>query len=253
MTTRRSTAAAVAVLVLATVVATVALLDVNRDTYQDWVNFDPQGNDQQWEALRTSAALMYTSGHSVGHLCATLLGVLIGQITGRTGRLRHAGIAAAGGAGLAAVSLALALPRASTGIGRLWMVDELTRHGFPFDHNLLHDQGVFAFFALGFVAFPLFAVLGLGASLARGPRLAAVLALAWHPVSVVGGFLTTGVPAVMWPLYSNAGTARLVLRWPVSALVVALVLAVWAAGACLIGFASRARPVRAAPAAETGH
>ena len=119
-----------AVLALATALAAEALLDANRDAYESWINRDPQGNDQQWEALRVSAALMYTSGYSVGHLCAALFGVLVAALTPGRARIFHMAVAPLAGVVLAAVSLAVGLPRARAAVGSLWMIDELGRHGF---------------------------------------------------------------------------------------------------------------------------
>ena len=126
-----------AVLVLATALATIGLLDVNRDAYHDWVNFDAQGNEQQYEELRTSAAMMYTSGHAVGQLGAALFGVLLAATAARRANRWTVALAITGGAILALVSLALALPRARAAVGELWMIDELTGRGFVFDQNLL--------------------------------------------------------------------------------------------------------------------
>jgi len=236
------------VLLLATAVASVALMGVNRDTYHDWINFDPQGNEQQWDALRMSAALMYTSGHAVGQLCAALFGVVLGATTASRERRLSLAVAVAGGIGLAVVDLALAPSIATREVGKLWMVDELTRHGFSFDPNLLHDRGVLALLVAGLVAFPLWAVLGLAASLVVRPLRAAAFALVWYPVCLVGGFLTAGVPALGLPMYSNPGMAQLMLRWPVTALAATLVLSLWAVGIMRV---ARVSEVAAAPPATT--
>ncbi len=246
-------AAGFAVLVLATALATIGLQDVNRDAYHDWVNFDAQGNEQQYAELRASAAMMHTSGHAVGQLCAALFGVLLGATTARRVTRWTVPLAVAGGVILALVSLALALPRASAAVGELWMIDELTSRGFVFDHNLLHDAGVVAFLVAGLTAFPLWAVLGVGATLRWRPVLVAIVALVWFPVSIVGGFLSAGVASGILPLYSNLGLAQLTLRFPWAAAIVTLVLAAWAAGFYLIGRAARRRTPQTASAQDVHH
>ena len=242
-----------AVLVLATALATIGLLDVNRDAYHDWVNFDAQGNEQQYEELRTSAAMMYTSGHAVGQLGAALLGVLLAATAARRAQRWTVALAITGGAILALVSLALAFPRAKAAVGELWMIDELTRRGFVFDQNLLQDDGVVAFLVAGLIAFPLWTIVALGASLRWRPVVVAIVALVWFPVSIVGGFLSAGLASGVLPVYSNLGLAQLTLRFPWAAFIVTLVLAAWAVGFYLTGRAAKRRTPQPVPAKDVHH
>jgi hypothetical protein len=240
-----------AVLVLATALATIGLLDVNSDAYSDWVNYDPQGNEQQYEALRTSAAMVYTSGHAVGQLCAALFGVLLGVTAAARSTRWTLALAISGGAVLALVNLAIALPRARAATSEFWMVGELTSHGFAFDHNLLHDWGVAAFLVSGLIAFPLWTILGLGASLRWRPVVVVLVALALLPVSVAIGFMSAGIANVLLPLYSNLGLAQLTLRFSWAAAIVALVLAAWAAGLYRLGSAATRRKLEPAKSSRS--
>jgi len=234
------------VLVLATAFATIGLLEVNRDAYHDWVNFDAQGNEQQYEELRVSAAMMYTSGHAVGQLGAALFGVLLGATAARRAVRWNLALAIGAGAVVALVSLVLALPRARAEVGDLWMIDELISRDFGFHPNLLTDNGVLAFLVTGLIALPLWTIIGLGASLRWRPVIVIIAALAWFPVSIVGGFLSGGVASGVLPLYSNLGLAQLILRYPWSAIVVTLVLAAWAALFYRRGSAAQRRMLHAA-------
>jgi hypothetical protein len=240
-----------AVLVLATAVATIGLFDVNSDAYSDWVNYDPQGNEQQYEALRTSAAMVYTSGHAVGQLCAALFGVLLGVTAAARSTRWTLALAISGGAVLALVNLAIALPRARAATSELWMFGELTSHGFTFDHNLMHDWGVAAFLVSGLIAFPLWTILGLGTSLRWRPVLVAPAALVWFPVSIVGGFLFAGVASIFLPLYSNLGLALLTLEAPWATAVTVPVLVAWAVGLYRIGSAATRRKLEPATSSRS--
>jgi hypothetical protein len=235
-----------AVLVLATALATIGLLDVNRDAYHDWVNFDTQGNEQQYEELRVSAAMMYTSGHAVGQLCAALFGVFLGATAARRATRWNISIAISAGAVLALVSLVLALPRAKAKVGDLWMIDELISRDFGFHSDLLRNSGVAAFMMAGLVALPLWTILGLGAGLRWRPVVAVLVLLAWFPVSMVAGFVSGGVANGVLPLYSNLGLAQLTVKFPWAAAVVTLVLAAWAVGFYRIGSAATRRKLEPA-------
>lgn len=226
------------VLALVTVAAAVWLMNTNLHAYEEWINFDPQGADQQWEDLQTSAALAYTSGHSVGHLCAFLSGVLLAGLTGGRSRRLNLTVAGLGGVVLAVASLIVALPLAHARLGTLWMVSELADEGFDVHRRLLDDSAVLAFLAGSVLAFPLWAAAGLGAGLFRRPLAATVAGLAWYPVSLAGGCGTAGMLGLVVPFYGNLGAVLLVIGWPVTVVVLLLVLGLWATALCIKGFAA---------------
>lgn len=228
---------------LVTVVAAISLMDTNLNAYEEWINFDPQGADQQWENLQTSAALTYTSGHSVGHLCAFQSGVLLAALTGGQSRRLRLTLATSGGVVLAAASLFAALPLAHNRLGTLWMVSELASDGFDVHNRLLDDSAVLAFLAGGVLAFPLWAAAGLGSGLLRRPFTAAAVGLAWYPISLMGSCGTAGMLGLVLPLYGNGGAVLMMIDLPVAAavlltVILLAVLALWATALCVWGFAA---------------
>jgi hypothetical protein len=224
---------------LVTAYAAVQLIGVNRDFYQGFIDYDPQGVEDQWDELRVSAAMMYTSGHAVGQLCAYLFGVLVAATTGARRPVRCLVVAVLGGAALAAVGASLAWPRAAAQTGWLWMVDELARRGFAYDPDLLREPSVRAFVLTALAAFPLWSLLGAGAGLAR-PAAAAAAGVGW--------FLFSGAFTVMWPVgllhfvvpgFSTPAVGMMVVLWPTVGILTTSVLALWAAALCVRGIRRR--------------
>jgi hypothetical protein len=197
----------------------------------------------------------------VGQLCAFLFGVLLGALAmdqlgagDRGARVRtwgrSLGLAGLGGAGLAVanltVALTLGLPQVEAEVAET--IDKLGEFAFTNDPDMLHRPLVVTVLVAGLVAFPLWALLGVGASVLAGPRRSAVFGLAWYPVSIVGWFFVAkaadGAANVVLPFYGNDGSGWMVWSWGQGAAIAStLVLAACSGGLCLVAF-RRTRPVR---------
>jgi hypothetical protein len=145
------------------------------------------------DMLADAAAQMYTSGIFVGHVCAYLIG---GLVVARDSESRWARpvVAALAGFALAVVQVSVALPYAAVRL----RADPLARYAT--DPTMLSSPGVWRAIVVSFLAYPLWAVLGLGigrilSSRARlvGATLAAPVLLAWLTV----GFGKTGPMLVL--------------------------------------------------------
>lgn len=175
---------------LATAVAAVALVGENHSAY-DLYNFDPQGNDQQLAYLHATAAYLYTSGQSVGQLAAMLFGAALATARASRSARTTVAIAAAGGAGLAMVNAATAVPRAARLVPELGLIVDVNRQGVPFEPALSHQPEVAAALVVGLLGFPLWAVIGAGVGALVG-RWWPVAGFGWYGAS----FLLMCVPAV---------------------------------------------------------
>ena len=176
------------------VLLVVVLMAVNDGFYEAWINYDPQGGEQQWEWRYNRQVMRRTSGVLCGHVLAFAVGVLTAR------RHRHAvalAVAALSGTALAAVTVAVAWPLG----GDLFRVS---------DGEVLWGPGGVEgvpYWAL-LTAFPLCALagVGLGVLLAgvqinRQARIAVGVAvfLGW-PVVVMAGLMQDdrlGFPSVL--------------------------------------------------------
>ncbi|MEW9549508.1 hypothetical protein [Nonomuraea sp. NPDC050783] len=100
------------ILTAMTAVAAAVLVVPNAQLGQDTVT-DPQWTGEYVAEWRRAAALAYTSGSAVGHVCALFAGVLVARWSRH--RARRAGLVTAllAGAGLGATQLAVASWRAT--------------------------------------------------------------------------------------------------------------------------------------------
>lgn len=148
---------------------------------------DADTGEERLEVLRDAAAMLQTSGYSVGQLVSLFLGV-------RLARRPHPLLAVAGGAGLAVVGLAVTVVLSSPAERELLLSDLLDRYQpgvgtANLDAQLWSDGAVRAV-AVGLVGIPLWALLGLATGRILGRVIAAWGGLAWYVVSQLGGVAT---------------------------------------------------------------
>jgi hypothetical protein len=122
------------------------LLPLNDGFYEFWVNYDPQGDAQQYERHQTTIAFRYTSGV----LCGQLVALLAGAVLALRQRAWAFATAVPLGAVLAATVFAVSYARD----GR----------------EPLTDAAIARLVAVELAAFPLFAAVGVGLGLALGRR-----------------------------------------------------------------------------------
>lgn len=169
-----------------TVLLVVVLMPVNDGFYEMWINYDPQGAEQQWEWRYNRQVMRRTSGMLCGHVLAFVVGVL----TARRHRQAVAlAVAALSGTVLAAVTIAVAWPLA----GDLFRVPGA---------EVFRAPGV-PYWAL-LTAYPLYALagVGLGALLvgARISRLAGIAVILGWPAAGMAGLIQDdglGFPSVL--------------------------------------------------------
>ncbi|MBO3737973.1 hypothetical protein [Actinoplanes flavus] len=159
------------------VLLALVLMPVNDGFYIGFVNYDPQGDEQQWEWRYVTEVMRRTSGVLAGHMLALVAGALIG----RRHRLPVAlGVAAATGMALGSAVMVTA-----------WAAGgERLRAGT--DGRVLWEPAVLEsppYWAL-LLAFPLYALLGAGLSrlLPRRPGVVVTILLvaAWLVVTAAG-------------------------------------------------------------------
>jgi hypothetical protein len=107
------------------------------------------------ERLADAAPQMYTSGVFVGLLCAYLIGALV-VARDRESRWTKPVVAALAGVALAVVQVAVAVPYAAARLH----ADPLARSAA--DPTMLSSPGVWRAILVSFLAYPLWAVIGLG-------------------------------------------------------------------------------------------
>ncbi|MCW6010403.1 hypothetical protein K1W54_38530 [Micromonospora sp. CPCC 205371] len=122
------------------------LLPLNDGFYEFWVNYDAQGDAQQYEWRQTTRAFRYTSGVLCGQLVALLAGAVLA--------LRHRAWALASAVPLGAVLAATTFAVAYARDGK----------------DPLADAGIARLVAVELAAFPLFAAVGVGLGLLLGRR-----------------------------------------------------------------------------------
>jgi hypothetical protein len=165
----------------------VLLMPVNERYYLTLVNYDPQGDRQQFEWLYTTALMRHTSGFLCGQLIALCLGALLGRRLIRSpapggGNARSwlaptVVAAAIAGMALALVNLAVTTPLAG-GHTRLTMsVARVRATGLEFHPDLVHDPGFWHVLLVGLLVFPAWAMAGVGAGALVSRGLTAATAL----------------------------------------------------------------------------
>lgn len=122
------------------------LLPLNDGFYEFWVNYDPQGDAQQYERRQTTIAFRYTSGVLCGQLVALLAGAALAS------RQRAWALATAMPLGAVLAATVLAVSYARDGSGPLT------------------DADIARLVAVELAAFPLFAAVGVGLGLVLGRR-----------------------------------------------------------------------------------
>ncbi|MEU8659915.1 hypothetical protein [Actinoplanes philippinensis] len=165
-----------------TALLAAVLLPLNDGFYLTWINFDPQGEGQQWEWRYNREVMRNTSGYLYGHLLAL--------VTGGWAALRHrrpVAFTLAAGVGTAMAAAAYLTAHALGG-------DRL-RVGA--DGQALWEPAVVGQVQHGplLVAFPLYALLGAGLGALLVGRLrtgrartatVVILTIGWSVVSVAG-------------------------------------------------------------------
>jgi hypothetical protein len=192
-------------LALLTAAASLALAPLNM--YLDSVSYaDAETGEERLDILRAAAAMLQTSGYSVGQLASLFLGVYA--------RRRHPLLAVAGGAGLAAVSLAVTVFLSSPAGRELLLSDLLDRNqpvgAAGVDAWLWRDDAVRAVI-VGLVEFPLWALLGVAAGRILGRTVVLCGGLAWYGVSQLGCLAlaaTNGVVLLLAPTYTSFFTVH---------------------------------------------
>jgi hypothetical protein len=181
--------------VLAVAAGSVLLMPVNRAIGADFCYGD---SCTAQDRLADAAPQMYTSGIVVGHLCAYLIGALA-VARDRESRLAKPVAAALAGFALGVVQVAVAVPYAAARL----RADPLGQS--TADPTLLGSPGVWRAIVVSLLAFPLWAVLGLGIgrilrSRARlvGATVGAPVLLAWLSVGFgeSGPFLVFSTPVL---------------------------------------------------------
>jgi hypothetical protein len=168
----------------AVVVLTIASARLHA-AFAEFINPDPQGEDQVREVERFATGLLYSAGHTAGHLVALVIGMGLAVWPQARGAAIRSGAILMFTNAVAAIA-----PGMLTGE---WLVRSAVHHDY-FDSTLLWDPRVATLVVLGLLAFPLWALAGVGARrLARATRrpatvlvLMAVAALALD-VSMMAG------------------------------------------------------------------
>ncbi|WP_433795350.1 hypothetical protein [Actinoplanes sp. CA-252034] len=165
-----------------TALLAVVLLPLNDGFYLTWINFDPQGEGQQWEWRYNREVMRNTSGYLYGHLLALVTGAWLAH------RHRYpVALAIAAGIGTAMAAAAYLTAHALGG--------ERLRVGG--DGQVLWEPAVVGGVQHGplLAAFPLHALLGVGLGVLLADRLGSrrartvavvVLTIGWSVVSVAG-------------------------------------------------------------------
>ncbi|GIF44996.1 hypothetical protein [Actinoplanes xinjiangensis] len=210
----------------ATVLLAAVLVPANDGFYLTWINYDPQGEGQQWEWRYNREVMRNTSGYLYGHLLALLTGMWLAH------RHRYpVALVIAAGTGTAMAAAAFLTARALGG--------ERLRIGG--DGRVLWEPAVVGEVQHGplLLAFPLYALLGVGLG---------VLLAGWLP-SRQSRTAGTLVLAVGWSVVSVAGLMQIGrLDFPAAWLWVVPPLA----AACAIGMASLSLSAGEASAAHVG-
>jgi hypothetical protein len=171
------------VLAMLTAAASLALARLNVYLYSTIYN-GADTVDERLEALRQTAAMLQTSGFSVGQLVSLFLGI-------RLARRPYPLLAVAGGAGLAVVALAMAVFLSSPAGRELLLADLLDRYklgaGPPDLDAHLWSDGALRAIGVGLVEFPLWALLGVATGRILGRVVAVWAGLAWYVVSQMAG------------------------------------------------------------------
>jgi hypothetical protein len=165
-----------------TALLAAVLLPLNDGFYLTWINFDPQGEGQQWEWRYNREVMRNTSGYLGGHLLALFTGMWLARRRGYP-----VALAVAAGIGTAMAAAAFLTAHALGG--------ERLRVGG--DGQALWEPAVIGGIPHGplLLAFPLYALLGagLGVLRTRWPRLlqadpvpAVVLSIGWAVACVAG-------------------------------------------------------------------
>ncbi|MEU4428535.1 hypothetical protein AB0F81_48620 [Actinoplanes sp. NPDC024001] len=165
-------------------VLVIAAMPVNDGFYEFWINYDPQGDGQQWEWGYTDHVYRHTSGV----LCGQVLSLLTGYLLARRHRQPVAlAVAVTLGAVLAVVTVAVAVPLAGG------------------EHPSGLPVGVIA---AELVAYPLFATAGVGlGTLIRPPgrvltaAIVIVAGIGWLVMTVAGLIQDDRMGVPVWLLW----------------------------------------------------
>ncbi|SRR6266550_3767551 len=176
---------------------TLLLVPVNRSIYADLFDYDPQNFTELWDDYFGTGVNLYTCGFFAGQAVAVIFGsalVLADPRPSSPVRVPKLTVAALGGVLLGMVAFAVASAVAPAQIENHWSLDQLYRSGQPFDPNLLHQPGLWRAILTGLVGFPIWAIIGVGATARfsrtlRGSMAGLVAALVlWLPAGVSFGF-----------------------------------------------------------------
>ncbi|MEU4626675.1 hypothetical protein AB0G04_42670 [Actinoplanes sp. NPDC023801] len=178
------------------VLLTVVLMPVNDGFYETWINYDAQGDSQQWEWRYHREVMRNTSGYLCGHVLALLTGVWLAQ------RHRYP-VALAAAAGVAS-AMAAAVFVAARAIGG-------ERVRVTTDGRVLWEPGAIGDLPYGplLAAFPLYALAGVGLGVlfggrirSRAARIVAVVVLAggWMVATMAGLLQDDRLGLPMWTL-----------------------------------------------------
>ncbi|MEV4625819.1 hypothetical protein AB0J90_05955 [Micromonospora sp. NPDC049523] len=181
----------------AVAVLALLLMPVYENGYEFVVNYDPQGDAEQFERLYTTALLRYTSGFVCGQLIALAVGAALGRHCVRTAAparplsiMATAGLA---GTALGLLNLAVVAPAAALRTELAMSIVDVRAAGLDFDPDLLRDPGFWQVLLVGLLSFPLWAVAGAAAGLLLDPARVVPALLAWV---LAGG--VTAVLVVLW-------------------------------------------------------
>lgn len=122
--------------------------------FAEFINPDPQGEDQVREVERFATGLLYSAGHTTGHLVALAIGMALAVWPQARGEAIRSG---------AILTLTNAVTAIALGMltGK-WLVRSAVHHDY-FDPTLLWDPRVATLVVLGLVTFPLWALAGVEA------------------------------------------------------------------------------------------
>ena len=169
----------------------VLLMKLNADYAEAWVNGDAQGEDQELELYYTGVVFTRTAGHTAGQLLALVLGAMLtlaSSVATRPIPPARVGAALLGGAVLALVNVAVAVPLAAAVYPATHpAMAERHSYGMTFDAVPLHDPGVLRVLVTGLAAFPLYALAGvIWATIIRRWQWWILIATSWLPAAGCG-------------------------------------------------------------------
>jgi hypothetical protein len=207
---------------LAVLVLARLMVPANRAGYQ-LINQDPKGFDQLWDSYLSTGANLYTTGFLCGQLVAMLFGgLLVLADRGPANPVRESilVVAAFGGVLLGLTNVLAARTLAPDPVYEHWARKELVPNDPKMDLDVLHQPGVWHAIMAGLVAYPLWALIGVGLA-ARFRRAFRVIAGLLLGAAIGAGLIVWAVTGHHVP-----GWAELPLEW-VNLLCYAILLPLW--------------------------